>query len=410
MEGHYYYRCSQCAQVYAADEIEKSFIYLCPRCGIAAKNAPLKGVLEVLYDYRTIREKIDKNAILDGPSGRPWRYPWLWPLTFEEKSGRLKAIDASLLENLALPSNQLLTLKWQGELLLIMDETRNPTFSFKDRASILVVLKALQMGIGEIAAASTGNAGSSLAGICARLGLQAQIWVPQAIPQAKLLQIQAYGAVIHKVAGDYDLAFDRSLEVSRQKHWYNRNTAYNPLTIEGKKSVAFDLFIQTRGKLPTTIFVPVGDGVIISGLYKGLNELRLLGWIEKLPRLMAVQAQGSDALVRYLRSGNFEFRPAHTVADSISAGAPRNLYMAARAVRATNGTALTVSDEEIFKAQRLLARSFGVLAEPAAAASFAGFLKWKNKAQQITDEVPMILITGNGLKDAQALKASLSQQ
>ncbi len=410
MNSHYYYRCSQCGQTYTADEIEKAFVYLCPSCGAAPKNAPLKGVLEILYDYRSLKRELNKERLLTATPGIPWYYPQLWPLQFDSRTRNLSKIDANLLKNLTLPPNQLFRFEWRGSPFLLMDETRNPTFSFKDRASILVVLKALQMGIREITAASTGNAGSSLAGICARVGLQAQIWVPQTIPPAKLLQIQAYGATIHKVAGDYDTAFDQSLQVSRRNRWYNRNTAYNPLTIEGKKSVAYDLFIQTGGELPAIIFVPVGDGVIISGLYKGLSELQQLGWIDELPQLIAVQAVGSNALVRFLQSGRFEFQPAHTAADSISAGAPRNLYLAARAVQQTGGRAIAVSDQDIFRAQGLLARKFGVLAEPAAAASFAGYLQWREEESlpQNKSFLPLIMITGNGLKDTEALKLSLS--
>jgi threonine synthase len=404
MNHHYTYRCSQCQRTFAADEIERNFVYLCPHCGSAERNAPLTGVLQIIYDYPAVASELFRDEFLRLPAGSPWRYPQLWPLAYDVHSKMPEGISPQLLNNFALPAKTLLSFAWKGKPFRVMDETRNPTLSFKDRASILVVLKAMQMGITEIAAASTGNAGSSLAGICARAGLKARIWVPAAIPPAKLLQIQAYGAIIHQVDGDYDLAFDQSLELSHQHHWYNRNTAYNPLTIEGKKSAAYDLFIQTEGNLPRTIFVPVGDGVIIAGLYKGLWELKELGWIDELPRLIAVQSTGSDALVRYLASGRFTFQKAHTLADSISAGAPRNLFLAARAVKESHGTALAVSDEEIIKAQHLLAREFGLLAEPAAAAAFAGFIRFGKDNGPDADENPLLLITGNGLKDAEGLK------
>ncbi len=404
MNHHYTYRCSQCRRTFSADEIERNFVYLCPHCGSAEKNAPLTGVLEIIYDYSAISSELSRDDFLKLPAGIPWRYPQLWPLAYDIHTKMPAGISPQLLSNLTLPGNQLLRFEWQKRPFRVMDETRNPTFSFKDRASILVVLKAMQMGITEIAAASTGNAGSSLAGICARAGLKARIWVPAAIPPAKLLQIQAYGAIIHQVDGDYDFAFDQSLELSHQHHWYNRNTAYNPLTIEGKKSAAYDLFLQTGGNLPRTIFVPVGDGVIIAGLYKGLWELKELGWIDELPRLIAVQSTGSDALVRYLASGRFTFQKAYTLADSISAGAPRNLYLAARAVKESHGTALAVSDEKIFEAQAILAKRYGLLAEPAAAAAFAGFIRFSKENGMKSDENPLVLITGNGLKDAEGLK------
>ena len=249
------------------------------------------------------------------------------------------------------------------ENLWVMDETRNPTLSYKDRASSLVVLKAIEMGINEIATASTGNAGSSLAGICKRLGLKARIYVPKNIPDAKRKQIEDYGAKLEIVDGDYDKAFDVCLEDSKKNNWYNRNTAYNPLTIEGKKSAAYDIFISTKGNIPDVIFIPVGDGVIISGIYKGFKELLTLDWIDKLPKLIAVQSTGSDALVRYLETGKFEFKPANTIADSISAGAPRNLYMAADAVKESNGFAIAVTDEEILSAQKEFKKETGIFCE-----------------------------------------------
>ncbi|MCD6374885.1 MAG: threonine synthase [Caldisericaceae bacterium] len=409
MGNHYLYQCSHCQQTFSAGEIEGNFIYLCPNCGKTEKNAPLKGVLQVVYDYASFALKTGRDEFLKLPAGQPFLFPDLWPLDYDQQSGDLKGLSRTLVQNLTLPENQLLNFEFQGQSFKVLDETRNPTFSFKDRASILVVLKALQLGIGEIGAASTGNAGSSLAGICARAGLQARIWVPEAIPQAKLLQIAAYGAKVHKVAGDYDLAFDQSIEICQQNGWYNRNTAFNPLTIEGKKSAAFDIFLQTQGQLPDLIFVPVGDGVIIAGLYKGFNELFELGWIDRLPRLIAVQSTGSDALVRFLNEGVFKFKPAQTIADSISAGAPRNLFLAVQAVEKTQGLALAVTDQQILKAQAILAQKFGLLAEPAAAASFAGFLKMTEQGALSPVQQSLILITGNGLKDVRALELSIKQ-
>jgi threonine synthase len=322
-------------------------------------------------------------------------YPELCPLDFER-------IDGNLLSRVTLPGNQLLKYKQDGRELLFFDETHNPTNSYKDRASILVALKAKELGITEIAAASTGNAGSSLAGICARLGIKAHIFVPKNIPEAKRIQIQAFGANIYLVDGDYDQAYDLSLKISNDKGWYNRNTAYNPLTIEGKKSAAFDMYIQTKGDLPDKIFVPVGDGVIISGLYKGFLELMKLGLIDKLPQLIAVQAEGSSAVIDYLTTGEFIYKPAHTIADSISAGAPRNLYVASKAVKETKGFGIKVNDEELLKAQKELSYKFGLLTEPSSASVYAAY---NSVAEKLSDsERVMLLITGSGLKDFESLK------
>lgn len=393
---YYIYKCSNCSKKFEADIIESNFIYLCPACGTAGKNKPLTGVLEIIYDYDKIKQKLSKENFLKLPAGKFWLYPELWPIKFQQYS-------EEFLKRLALPQDQLLKYKFNDRDILVMDETRNPTLSYKDRASSLVALKALELGVTEISAASTGNAGSSIAGICARLGLNSHIFVPSSIPEAKRIQIQSYGAELFMVDGSYDDAFDLCLEISVDKKWYNRNTAYNPLTIEGKKSAAYDIFISTKGNLPDVIFIPVGDGVIISGMYKGFTELLKLGWIEKLPKLIAVQSTGSDALVRYLEKGLFEFQPANTIADSISAGAPRNLYMAAKSVKESNGCAIAVSDEEILASQKIIATQFGLLSEPSSSASLAGFIKMNELGEITSDEKILLLITGNGLKDISAL-------
>ncbi len=389
--GNYVYKCFSCKKEFTAGEIERNFVYLCPDCGNAEKNKPLEGVLTVEYDYKKIKSKLDREEFLKLPTGKFWLYPGLWPVDFSRINNRL-------LQRLALPADQLYEYELKGKKVLIQDETRNPTLSYKDRASSLVALKAIELGITEIAAASTGNAGSSLAGICARLGLKSRIYVPQNIPESKRIQIEAYGAKLEIVNGDYDLAFDKCLEDSTANSWYNRNTAYNPLTIEGKKSAAFDIFISTQGNIPQYIFVPVGDGVIISGIYKGFKELQTLGWIGKLPQLIAVQSEKSNAVVRYLETGTFKYKPANTRADSISAGAPRNLYMAAGAVKASGGYAVSVSDEEILSAQNEFIEQTGILCEPSSAAVYAAF---RNNLLKNS----LLLITGNGLKDLDTLKS-----
>ncbi len=398
----YFYKCSNCGAEYDADKIESEFIYLCPKCGAAPKNQPLTGVLKIIYNYSEVKKSFTKDKLLSMNAGKFWEYPELLPV-------KISNFSESFLNRLALPEEQILEYVYENEKILIQDETRNPTLSYKDRASILVALKAMELGVDVIAAASTGNAGSSLAGIAARLGLKSRVYVPKNIPDAKRIQIEAYGSQIEVVNGDYDFAFDTCLEESKKNNWYNRNTAYNPLTVEGKKTAAYDMFISTRGKLPDNIFVPVGDGVIISGLFKGLEELKKLGFIEKLPRLIAVQAEGSNAIVRYINSGKFSYKPASTVADSISAGAPRNLFMAAEAVKASNGIAVHVSDEEILNAQKLIAQNFGILSEPSSAATFAGYICLR-KDKRISAKRNLLLITGNGLKDLESLKLSVNSK
>lgn len=398
---NYIYKCFDCGKTFDKDEIEKNLIYLCPNCGAVEKNQPLHGVLLIEYDYEAIKKNHTKEKFLKQSPGRFWEYKYLWPLEYEDD--KVKGVGEKTLERISLGTNSLQEFSYVGKKFLVLDDTRNPTLSSKDRASSLVALKAIQLGIKEIAAASTGNAGSSLAGICARLGMKTIIFVPKNIPGMKRIQIQSYGAEIYLVDGDYDLAFDTCLEISTERKWYNRNTAYNPLTIEGKKSAAFDIFISTKGKMPDLIFVPTGDGVILAGLYKGLLELKELGWIEKLPKLIAVQAEGSNAVVRYMRNQKFEYQQAKSIADSICAGAPRCLYLTYDGIIKSSGDAIEVSDEEILAAQKFVALNYGILLEPSSAASFAGYLKYLEFGMK-TDETALLLFTGNGLKDTSALR------
>lgn len=392
---NYFYKCFDCNTKYSSKEIEEKFIYLCPKCGKAERNKPLIGVLTIEYNYNEIKQKYSREKFLKQTPGEFWNYPFLWPIK--------KYPDKTNLSRLKLNSNPVQHILIEGRRVLVFDDTRNPTLSYKDRASSLVAVKALELGVQEISAASTGNAGSSLAGICARLGIKSHIFVPSAIPEAKRIQIQSFGANIYLVDGSYDDAFDICLEISLVKKIYNRNTAYNPLTTEGKKSAAFDMFIQLKGQLPEYIFVPVGDGVIISGLFKGFYDLKKLGWIKKYPRLIAVQAKGSDTLVRYIKTGTFKFRNATTIADSISASAPRNLFMAADVIKKSNGFAVAVTDSEILEAQRIISTNSGILIEPSCAASYAGYLKILKSGSIPERSKVMLMFTGNGLKDTSAM-------
>jgi len=393
----YIYRCFDCGKIYGKDEVEKNLLYLCPVCGKVEKNQPLRGILLIEYDYDSIKTRISKESFCNFELGKFWQYDFLWPLN----KSKLNILQNEL-QKISLPSNSFQKLNYGGKDFFILNDTSNPTLSFKDRASSLVALKAIEMGINKIAAASTGNAGSSLAGISARLGLQSIIFVPKNIPEAKRIQIQSFGAELVLVDGDYDLAFDTCLEISSQKKWYNRNTAYNPLTIEGKKSAAYDIFIALKSKIPNYIFVPTGDGVILSGLSKGFQELKNLNWIEELPKLISVQAEGSNAFTRYSETKKFDYIPAVSVADSICAGAPRALYLGIDAIEKSNGKIVTVNDEEILAAQKESAKEFGILLEPSSSVSFAAYKKLIENGS-LVNETALLLFTGNGLKDISSL-------
>jgi threonine synthase len=291
--------------------------------------------------------------------------------------------------------------------LYLKDDSVNPTYSLKDRASGVVSAVAKERGKSEIVTASTGNAGSSLAGICAAQGQNAIVLVPADAPRAKLIQIAMYGAIIVAVEGTYDVAFELSKELTAMKGWYNRNTAYNPYTIEGKKTVSFEIYDQLGMRVPDAVFVPVGDGCIICGVYKGFEDLLKLDITRRIPRIYAVQSERSSNLARNLGKSKFSVVEATTLADSISVDVPRNFRMTEAYLSQYNGEAVVVSDEQILSAARLLSRNTGLFAEPAASAAVAGYLSAAQSGKITAGSKNVILLTGSGLKDLSAFEADL---
>ncbi len=388
------YECTDCKKQYDSEKI----IYLCPKCSKENNDLyPPRGVLRVVYNFI---EKKQKKILFE--SLKKENFLSILPIHKAENLPNLK-IGNTPLYKIEKLNNEPLSFN-----LFLKDDSQNPTFSFKDRASAVVSAFAKEKGLNTIVAASTGNAGSSLAGICAAQGQKAVIMVPESAPLAKLTQIIMYGATIVPVKGTYDEAFDLSIAATDEFGWYNRNTAFNPLTIEGKKTVSFEIYGQLKETLPDRIFIPVGDGVIISGAYKGFEDLLNLNIIDKVPVIVAVQSTGSDNLIRNIKNNKFEIEPSNTIADSISVDIPRNFYMAKHFIQKYNGEYLTVSDYDILQASSILSRNTGIFAEPAAATSFAGLLKYAqgNKLDKASKNV--VLLTGSGLKDLKSVENTLN--
>jgi threonine synthase len=298
--------------------------------------------------------------------------------------------------------------------LWIKDDTCNPSGSFKDRASWLVAAFARQHGVQEIVLASTGNAASSMAAVGAAAGLNIKVFLPANAPVAKRIQVLQYGAELVSVDGNYDQAFDLSREYSDRTGALSRNTAYNPLTIEGKKTVAFEIIddlAKAGASAPDHVFVPVGDGVIIAGVYRGFENLLELGRITKIPTLWACQAQGSSAIARALMTPYVEGDPfgpprsSQTLADSISVDVPRNGLHALSKLKKHDGKAVVVSDDEILPPKRHWPAAPGCLPNhPPARRLPAGP---KVQASLPREESCVLLITGNGLKDIKAAAQGL---
>ncbi|MCX6230380.1 MAG: threonine synthase [Bacteroidetes bacterium] len=394
MNQKYYFKCTDCGKIYQNNEVS----YLCSACETANDDKhPPRGVLKTLYHYDEIREKYGRNVLFKSLSDSA--FIDLLPVQSIDSMGYLRVGQTPLYAINKLDGDSL------DFTLYLKDDAQNPTASFKDRASVLVSAFAKENNIDTIAAASTGNAGSSLAGICASQQQKAIIFVPATAPLAKLTQILMYGAVIIPVDGNYDAAFDLSIKASKHFGWYNRNTAYNPLTIEGKKTVSFELFAQLQQGIPDRIFVPVGDGVIISGVYKGFEDLLQLGIIDKMPVIVAIQAEGSKNVIENLSTDNWKTIPSTTIADSISVDIPRNFYMTKDYLLKYKGEWLTVTDDEIIDSSAILSKNTGIFSEPASCAAFAGMLKYKklNKFEKLSKNV--VLLTGSGLKDLKAVSS-----
>lgn len=371
------YICTECG---SGHDIGPDLM-VCPACSTQQKaDEPVRGILEVK---------------LEGVADRDFQVHDLLPVE-EEFFPPIPVGNTPLWG----PRNLRQELGFPN--LYIKDDGVNPTFSFKDRASFLVSAFARKFNINEISLASTGNAGSSMAGIGAAAGQDITIFLPETAPEAKIVQALQYGATVHKVKGNYDLAYDFSLEYTRLKGGINRNTGYNPLTIEGKKTVSLEV-VQQLNDAPDFVFVSTGDGCIVAGVIKGYKDLFQLGIISKVPVVYSVQAETSDALYRARQTGTFENKPTHTVADSICVDIPRNGYHALKLLDDWSGEIVRVSDEAILQAQHSLASQSGLFSEPAGASAYAGFLKVK---QELDPEATVVVLsTGNGLKDvASALK------
>ncbi len=394
------YKCSLCGTEYLQGQVT----YTCPKDG---------GNLDVVLDLDSIKKKFQPEDITSRTESSLWRYLPLLPV--DEPAGDSTPLHAAgWTPVFALPR---LAKKLNLKYLWLKDESRNPTASFKDRASAVVVTRARELKAEIIVTASTGNAGAALAGMSAAVGQKAIIFAPKSAPQAKVAQLLVFGAKVILVDGTYDDAFDLAVKASNEFGWYCRNTGYNPFTLEGKKTAAFEIWewwLKTHQDWhkkdsaldkhsPLTIFVSVGDGNIISGIHKGFKDLLALGWIPNMPRIIGVQAEGSAAIANAFNAKTEIITPvsATTLADSISVDLPRDGVRAVRAATQTDGAYIAVSDDEILKSIAELGK-MGIFAEPAGAAAYAGLVKAAALNIVRSDDPILVLNTGSGLKDVRA--------
>ena len=391
--------------------------FVCEDCGI-------DGILDAEYDLDALaaRARADSGWFAGGPVPGMWRFADLLPV---RPAAGHPGWDVVGVPPVSVPR---LAAHLGLRALVLKDDTRLPSGSLKDRAAAVAVARAVQLGIDHIACASTGNAAASLAVMAARAGLRSTIFVPAAAPRAKLAQLLIHGAALVRVDSDYDHTFEYSLRQIDTHRWYSRNCAHNPLLVEGKKTAVLELVHAwtglegAKGAAPDVVMVPVGDGCIVSSVAKGLQQLHALGIIDRLPRVIGVQAAGAAPLARAWTACKTD--PAamtgpqilaavtpvtpRTLADSISVGVPRNRVKAWRYVSGTCGAFLAVPDEAIGEAIGLLARLAGVFAEPSGAAALAGIPAARDVGLIADDDAVAVMVTGNGLKDIDAALGTVS--
>lgn len=380
-------RCVGCGR----EHREADAPYTCPACG---EN------LDVLYDHAAIRSRWTRDEAARGRGDGIWRWLPLLPVG-ARPAIPLRVGDTPLV---ALPR---LGAALGLAALHVKDDGRNPSASLKDRASAIAVARALEGGIPRATCASTGNAASSLATIAASVGLETIIFVPEAIPRPKLAQLLLHGARVLLVRGNYDVAYDLCLQATARFGWYSRNTGFNPYLCEGKKTVGLEIAEGLGWEAPDRVFVSVGDGCIFAGVHKAFTDLAALGWIDRVPRLVGVQAEGASPLAAAFHAGaraaaDVRAAEPRTFADSISVGKPRDATKALRAARETGGEILAVADDEIRDAMRRLAAEGGIFAEPAGAAAFAGLLRLAREGRLGARESAVVLVSGSGLKDVES--------
>ncbi len=367
------YLCENCG---FSDSLDKN-LYFCPRCG---------DPLTIIYNDNELNGDFSGSGV--------WRYSPLLPVN-EDKKVSLYEGNTPLYKSL----------RMGGEAgvkeLYIKNEGMNPTGSFKDRGMTVAITRAIEMGFNSVICASTGNTAASLAIYAARAGIKGYVVVPDgAVALGKMAQARAAGARIVKVRGNFDLALQMVKDFARESSDAYLVNSVNPFRIEGQKTVAYEI-VESIGE-PDWITIPVGNAGNITALWKGLNELKRLGKVKRLPRLLGVQAEGSSPIVKAFNSGSGSIEPISspsTLATAIKIGNPASWRRALKAVRESKGAMVAVNDEQIVDAQYLLASKEGIFVEPASAASVAGLLYASKSGLIGSSDVVVSIVTGNGLKD-----------
>lgn len=380
-------KCNRCGWTGGLD-----INYTCPCCGYS---------LEVKYDYDSVdKQKVSKS--LENIGG-VWAYCELLPLKDMDNVISMEEGNTPLLESRVIGAKA-------GVRLYLKDETRNPTLSFKDRPNTVGISVAKELGYRDVAIASTGNGAASLSAYSAKGGLTCHVFVPKSTPMGKVTQALYHGAEIIYSDGDYSESFHNALKECIENNWANITSTYiNPYTMEGDKTLAYEIFTQLDCNVPDWIVVPLGAGPMLSGIWKGFGELRLLGFSDRLPRMIGVQAEGCAPIIDAFEKGASRvtaWGKCDTVAGAIAdplKGYEEDGTRTLKCIRASNGYGVKVSDDSIMKMVKELSEEEAIFAEPASAASVSAVYELRNRGVIKCNESVVSIITAHGLKDTEEL-------
>jgi threonine synthase len=360
------------------------------------------GRLDIYYNYEEISRILTRDVLEKRPFNM-WRYLELLPVPSRDYIVSLGEGGSPLLKAMRLGE------KLGLRNLYLKDETRNPTGSFKDRAMSVSISMALYFNYKKAVIASSGNAAASLAAYGARANIEVYALVPHFASRSKISQLLMYGAKVIKIR--WLEAEDPTVKMMRilyEKYGFYPSPSFgvfNPYQVEGPKTISMEIIEQLQWQTPDQVFIPTGAASLLTGVYKGFRDFNKLGFIDKYPKLIAVQPEGNHPLVRAWKERVDPFnikpweKPPQTIATGLEDTYPWDGDMGLRALYDTKGYGVVVSDEEIVKAMKLLASLEGIFAEPSGAAGLAGLIKAVEEKLVDRDEIVIVLVTGHGLKD-----------
>jgi len=361
-----YLQCFSCKERYPRAQLK----YRC-ECG---------GSLDIVYSYSKLKKMMSWKKLLDRPFNH-WRYKELYPFVKNRVSlgeGGTPLVQSRL-----------------HKKLYFKLESQNPTGSFKDRGSTIEISHAKDFRAKHIVCASTGNMGASVAAYSARAGIQCEIILPKSATGEKIQQIKNYNAKASRVTGDYAVAAEKAYDKFRKLGRFL--VGDYSFRGEGEKSVGYEIIDQMRNEvknLPEYLFVPIGNGTLISGIWKGIKEMKLAGLITKLPKLVGCQVKGCNPVVKSFNSGKLiQKQIPKTIAGAVACGSPLDGKKAVAALRESKGVGVEVSDADLLKARRELGKEEGIDGEPSGVLAYAAWKKVKVRGDCV------IVISGHGLKD-----------